>query len=291
MSRLQGTKNSPGYMGVYRLLNKVHAGHASQLWQAFDDGKNRMVGVKIVSEKFCKDREQIRYLRNEFKIGSKVVHPKIIEVYCFDFDRGIPYVAMEWFSAPNMKQRIQQGIEKLAKITPRIIEEAATGLAFLNSRGWVHRDIKPDNFLVSDEGEVKLIDLGISVRACRGWAKWFARKSKVQGTRSYISPEQLRGEAVDQRADVYSFGCTIHELLAGKPPFTGMNANELLNKHLKSPPPPLESVNSNVTPEFGQLIRKCLAKEAKQRIASLDDFLEEFRTCRLFKITPRPGAG
>ena len=171
------------------------------------------------------------------------------------------------------------------------MEEAAEGLAHLNKLGWVHRDVKPDNFLVNDQGEVKLIDLGLAVRARRGLAKWLTLRSKIQGTRSYISPEQLRGGAVDQRADVYSFGCTIHELLAGKPPFTGTNAQELLMKQLKSPPPPLEAANSNITPEFAQLVRRCLAKDPAARVQSLDEFLEGFRACRVFRITPRPPAG
>ena len=113
-----------------------------------------------------------------------------------------------------------------------------------------------------------------------------ARKTRLEGTRSYMAPEQIRGAVVDQRADVYSFGCTIFELIAGTPPFTGGNANELLNKHLRAPIPSLEAANRNVTPEFAQLLRRTLAKVPRDRPESLSVFLTELRTHRIFKETP-----
>jgi eukaryotic-like serine/threonine-protein kinase len=207
-------------------------------------------------------------------------------VYRFDWDRGQPYVAMEWFSAPNMKQRILQGVERIAPLAQQIIDQAAEALGYFNRMGWVHRDIKPDNFLVGDQGEVKLIDFALAKRQRRGLAKWFMPRAKIQGTKSYISPEQIRGEAVDQRADLYSFACTVHELVCGKPPFTGVNVNDLLNKHLKTSPPSMEAVNPNVTSEFAQLVRRSLAKQPTERPESVDDFLLEFRRIRLFRTAP-----
>jgi serine/threonine protein kinase len=103
-----------------------------------------------------------------------------------------------------------------------------------------------------------------------------------------MSPEQIRGQVLDQRADIYSFGCTIHELIAGKPPFTGTSSTELLNKHLKSTPPSLESLDKNVTMEFARLVRKTLAKDPAARPTSIGEFLEEFRKCRIFRVMTRP---
>jgi eukaryotic-like serine/threonine-protein kinase len=258
------------------------------MWQAFDDANQRMVGIKTVLEQFVKDREQIRFLRWEYAVGRTLKHPLLIELIACDSDRGVPYLAMEWFSAPNLKQRINAGIEKLAYLLPKVVDQSAEALGYFNKMGWVHRDVKPDNFLVSDNGEVKLIDFALACKQRKGIMKMFAMRSKVQGTRSYMSPEQIRGEALDVRADVYSFGCMMHELFGGKPPFTGVNSNDLLMKHLRAPPPPLEAANSNVTSDFAQLVRKCMAKNPAARPNTMVDFLNEFRMMRLFKNPQKP---
>lgn len=284
-------KETPGYLGPYRLLNVVNTSHTSQIWQAYHDGQQQIVAIKALLPKFHRDREHCGYLQREYTVGRQVVHPRVIRVFCFDRDRGTPYVAMEWFPARNMKQWLLQGTEKIAHLLPKIVQQAAEGLAYFNQQGWVHRDIKPDNFLANEEGEVKLIDFAIARRERRGLSRLLAPRAKVQGTRSYMAPEQIRGSAPDRRADVYSFGCTVHELLSGKPPYTGVSANDLLKKHLKAPPPSLEAANSNVTPEFAQLVRRMLAKDPSARPESVEEFLQEFRMMRMFRVMPRPAGG
>ena len=194
---------------------------------------------------------------------------------------------MEWFSAPNMKQRLLQGIDKIGPLIPKIIDQAAEALGYFNRMGWVHRDIKPDNFLVTDEGEVKLIDFALAKRRRRGLAKWLTARTKIQqGTKSYMSPEQIRGLPLDERSDLYSFACTLHELVSGKPPFTGVSVTDLLTKHLKSAPPSLEALNPNIMPAFAQLLRRAMAKDRNARPKSVDDFLREFRMIRVFRSMP-----
>ena len=277
------SRGTPGYLGPYRLLNVVHTGQNCQIWQAYDDGKQTMVGVKTLTEKYRSDREHRAMLRWEFMVGRSVVHPRVLQSYEFAIDRGAPYMVMEWFAAPNLKQRIQQGIDRLRPSLTQIIERSAEALGYFNRCGWVHRDIKPDNFLVADNGDVKLIDFALAVKDRRGILKWFARRPKVQGTRSYISPEQLRGAVLDIRADVYSFGCMVYELFAGRPPFTGSSAQELLNKHLKASPPTIEAADKSVTPEFAQLVRRCLAKDPGLRPQTLEEFLREMKSMKVFK--------
>lgn len=278
---------APGYLGPYRLLNVVHTGQTSQIWQAYHDGEQRRFGVKTLLHKFLRDREHTRLLRWEYAVGQKLVHERLVQICELGSDRGTPYLAMEWFPAPNMKNRIQHKTERITGQLPKIIEQAAEGLSYFNEQGWVHRDVKPDNFLVTDEGDVKLIDFALARRSSRGLTRLLGSKARVQGTRSYMAPEQIRGGALDQRADVYSFGCTVFELVAGKPPYTGASADELLMKHLRSPPPSLEAADRNVTPEFAQLVRQSLAKEPATRPESIKDFLLEFRRHRVFKSTPR----
>jgi eukaryotic-like serine/threonine-protein kinase len=280
-------RGAPGYIGPYRLLNVVHTGHVSLIWQAYDDAQQRIVGLKTLLEEDRHSREQVHFLYREFIVGQKIRHPHIIEIYASEWDPRQPYFAMEWFPFPNLKQRLlATGVQKIAPLVPKVIEQAAMALSYFHRLGWVHRDVKPDNFLVSEDGEVKLIDFALAKHPRRGVAHWISLRAKPQGTKSYISPEQIRGGAVDGRADLYSFACTVQELLAGKPPFTGASGNELLNKHLRSSPPSLEAQNSNVTPEMAQLIRRCLSKNPDLRPKTVDDFLMEFRMIRVFRRNP-----
>ncbi len=278
----------PGNIGPYRLLNVVHTSRASRIWQAYDDRKEQMVGIKTLQEEYHKDREQVGYLRWEYFVGRKVTGERIIRMFGFDTDRGCPYLAMEWFSSSNLKHKIREGIGKIAYLLPKMIEQSAEALECFNAAGFVHRDVKPDNFLVADDGSVKLIDFALARRKQSGLGKLLAPQTQVQGTRSYMAPEQIRGTAVDQRTDVYAFGCAVYELLAGKPPFTAVSADELLYKHLKASPPSLEAADGNITPEFAQLVRNCLAKDLAGRPQTLGDFLLGMRMTRIFKIAPQP---
>ncbi|MBN2292694.1 MAG: serine/threonine protein kinase [Pirellulales bacterium] len=281
-------KATPGFIGPYRLLNIVNTGQTSRIWQAYDDAAQEMCGIKVLLDDFRRDREHIGYLRQEYVVGEKLKHKHIIQINNFASDRGIYYLAMEWFPAPNMKHLIRHEFEETQHQVPNLIEQMAEALAYLNEHGWVHRDVKPDNYLVSEAGDVKLIDFALAQKTKGGLAKLLNPKMKIQGTRSYMSPEQIRGGGLDSRSDLYSLGCTIFELLSGKPPFTGSSANELLMKHIKSSPPTLESANKNVTPEFGALIRQTMSKKPNNRPKSVTDFLTQFRMLRVFKRAPKP---
>ena len=276
-------------LGSYRLLKVVHAGRCSQLWQAYDDGQQRMLAIKSVP-KAVLDSEQIGYLRQEFKVGQEIKHRWTIEVFSFDIDRsGTPFLTMEWFPAPNLKRRIRtkEDREKLYPNIPIIVERSAEGLGLMHSKGWIHRDIKPENFLVDDTGQVKLIDFGLAQRPSGWLAKLLPiNKPKRQGTASYMSPEQIRCGTLDQRADVYSFGCMLHELVAGVPPYTGSTQEDLFGKHLKAAIPPLEAANKNITTEFANLVRRCLCKDAAGRPDSAQEVLEEFRKMRMYRVFP-----
>ncbi|MBL9124986.1 MAG: serine/threonine protein kinase [Planctomycetaceae bacterium] len=279
---------SQDLLGKYRLLNIVMTGQTSQVWEAIDDAQSQRYAIKLLLSDFRKEREHVAFLKNEYAVGKSLEHPRVIRIYEYGSDKLSPYLVMELYPHPNMKQFLRRGLAQVGYLVPQVIGQAAEALAYFNDQGWVHRDIKPDNFLVSPQGDVKLIDFAMATKPKTGLMKLFARKTKTQGTRSYMSPEQIRGLALDTRADVYSFGCTIFELVGGRAPFTGGSSNELLMKHLKSPPPPLGAANPNVTPEFADLVKKTLAKRPEQRPESMSEFLREFRSLRVFKEMPKP---
>lgn len=274
---------SHGFAGPYRLLNIINTGQTSQVWQAYDDAAQMHVAVKMLQADYARDREHVSFLKWEYAVAGKIQHERICRVYKFGRERGIPFLGLEWFAAPNLKIRIQQSPGSLVRISRRVAIQATEGVAEFCRRGWVHRDIKPDNFLVSDSGQVKLIDFGLAHRAKKGWAKVFARKSKVQGTRSYMSPEQIRGKPLDERADLYSLACTLFELFSGKPPYTGVSANDLLMQHIKSPVPWLRTRNSDATSELSELLQMAMAKNPEKRHSSVEEFLARLRSIRMLE--------
>jgi eukaryotic-like serine/threonine-protein kinase len=276
------------YVGPFRLLNLIRAGKTCEVWEVMNDSKGERLAIKLLSGDAAKNREEVAFLKHEGQVGRGLDHPQVIKIYDFGTDHANVYLAMELFAAPNLKQLIHQGVESLAPLAQECIHKAAEGLSYFHSQGWIHRDVKPDNFLVDPQGDVKLIDFALAIRRKTGLARLFAGKSKIQGTRSYMSPEQIRGQPLDERADIYSFGCMVHELIGGKPPYTGNTTNDLLTKHLRSPIPPLQAMNRNVTDSFAQLVRRMLAKKPAERPQTMAEFLTETRTMEIFKVRPAP---
>lgn len=277
------------FLGPYRLVRLIGQGHTCDVWEAAKTDDTTRYVLKVLRRDLRKDKEAIASLKNEYDCGKALKHKNIIRVYDFNTEGEATYVVMEHFEHDNLKLWLRSGPQKVAHLALKFMEQSAEALYYFNSEGWVHRDVKPDNFLLSGEGVAKLIDFAISTKQKSGLSAMFSfGRRAVQGTRSYMSPEQIRNQNLDARADVYSYGCTIFELLAGKPPFTGTNADELLSKHLTAAIPTVQVHNENVTPEFANLIRKTMAKRRDERPATMWEFLKEFRSMRVFKILPKP---
>jgi serine/threonine protein kinase len=249
----------------------VRAGHAAKIWEAMNSTDHQRVALKALHGKACTDRSEIAALKHEFNVGQSLKHPNVIELREFNIARNVPYLVMEYFDGPNIKQMLRQEPEFVQEHLVDIMHKALRALGHVHQRGWVHRDVKPDNFLLKEDGDLRLIDFSIAEKIKRGLGKLFGGKSKVQGTMSYISPEQLRGESVDGRADIYGLGCMFFELVAGRVPYTGTNANDLLNKHIKAVVPSLAAMNNEVTPEFAKLVAEMMAKRPDERPDSIED--------------------
>jgi serine/threonine protein kinase len=263
----------------------IRAGASCQIWEVISDIDNRRCALKTLQERFREDKREIGLLRHEYTVGHALHHANVIEIYDFNIARGIPYLAMEYFESSNLKQWIRQSSDdpKNILLLPVIIQHCAEALAYFHEQGWVHRDIKPDNFLVNEETVVKLIDFAIAQKVKRGLGRLFGGRGKVQGTRSYMSPEQIRGETIDQRSDVYSFGCMLYELFCGRPPYTGGSADELLQKHLTAGIPTIATGSDLVSPEFSQLVTRMMAKEPQGRPDSMQAFLDELDGMRIVR--------
>lgn len=277
------------YIGSYRLLKLVRAGATCQIWEVISEVNNRRCALKVLKDEHSTNKDEIGLLKHEFQVGHALHHPNVIEIYEFDVARGIPFLALEYFDSSNLKQWIRQEADSdnSREALPAIIRGSAEGLSYLHEQGWVHRDIKPDNFLVNQRLEVKLIDFAIAEKIKKGFARFLSSKPKVQGTRSYMSPEQIRGEQPDVRSDIYSYGCMLFELFCGRPPFTGGSPDELLQKHLKAPIPSVIANNSEVSPEFADLISRMMSKSPGDRPGTMREFLEQFETMRMIRLQRR----
>jgi serine/threonine protein kinase len=276
------------YLGPYRLLNVVNTGQTSRLWQAYDDSKREFLGIKTLLHQYRRDRTQVSMLKWEFQVGEKLDHERLIDIQRYMSDRGVPFLVMEWFSAPNLKHLLNRGYDQYCYYLPKVLPMMVEALGAFHEYGWIHRDIKPDNFLFQTETEqLKLIDFALARKIKGGFGRLFSPRSKVQGTGSYMSPEQIRRKSLDVRSDIYSLGCTIFELLAGKPPFTGMNMSDLLQRHLQSPAPSVSAKNKNVTPEMAELLQLMLAKNIEKRPKNCQDLAKMLGSIRIFRRTPK----
>lgn len=276
------------FLGPYRLIRLIRGGTSCQVWEAIKDPDPRRIAMKVLLEEKRKNKEEILQLKNEGLVGIGLDNPYVIKIFEFTTEHHLPFLAMELFNAKNLKQELRERPENLAFHAPDIIRQCALGLSYFNEQGYIHCDVKPDNFLVNAKGVVKLIDFSIAQKIKTGFGGFFGGRRAIQGTRSYMSPEQIRAKGLDARSDIYGFGCVVFELLCGKPPFSAVSPDDLLKKHLTSPPPSAAVHNSAVSAELSALIQRMLSKDKAKRPDSFRAFLAEFKGMSTFKAGMRP---
>ena len=276
-------------IGHYRILASVYTGQATRTLKAYDDSTKTTFAIKQLLPKAAGNRFQVNMLKWEYTIGSCFSCGSMIHAHEYGKDRGVPYLVMDWFPGPSVKQLIHLGYSQYCPVLPDLIPKLLEPLIALHEAGYVHRDIKPDNYLYAPELGVKLIDFAL-VRKKGGFLdRFFHRRGVTQGTATYMSPEQIRNQPLDGRADLYSLGASILELLTGTPPVTGNSMNELLNKHLSGPVPSALAKNKNVTPEFNALLQSMMAKKRENRPVSARAVSDTLRRMKLFVKPPQSG--
>ncbi len=275
----------PEHLGSLRLVRQIGSGRHCQVWEAREGLEGRPVAVKVVAPEMAADPAQRKLLQHELRVAQSLDHDAIIRIERFATDGGLPHLVMEFYPHPNLKRLLLSGEQSLAPLLQPIALQLAQALEHMHARGWVHRDVKPDNVLVAPNGRVKLIDLAIAARS-RGMLGRLLGGAPPQGTPSYMSPEQIRGRPLDARSDIYAFGCLLYELLAGRPPFTASTTNDLLNKHVAAPVPAVEASNRNATAAASELLRRLLAKRPENRPADMREVAVQLRSIRLLDPVP-----
>ena len=273
-------------IGNYRLVKCLQSGQNSEVFEVVETSSHRHFALKVLHQDMNDNADAKKMLYHEAKVGLEMRHPNVIRIVYVSEEKEHHYFVMEYFPAGSLKVRlVNKQYDFIRERAHSIFKQAATGLAYINASGWVHRDIKPDNLLVNSAGELRIIDFAIAQKivAPSFFSKLFHRKGLVQGTRSYMSPEQIRGEMLDGRADIYSYGATLYELVAYRPPFRAGTQQELLQKHiLEKPVPPIVYV-PELTPEFSDLVVRCLAKKRDQRPQTFHEVLKAINQLRVYK--------
>jgi serine/threonine protein kinase len=275
----------PDQLGPVRLVRQIGTGRNCQVWEGREGVEGRAVAVKVVTPSRAGAAAERRLLQHELRVARTLDHPSVIRIDRYATEAGLPHLVMELYPHPNLKKLMATGAEPLAPLVQPIAVALAEALEHMHDRGWIHRDVKPENVLAAPDGRVKLIDLAIAARA----AGFFGRLlggTPPQGTPSYMSPEQIRGRPLDARSDIYSFGCVLFELIAGRPPFTASTKNDLLNRHIGGTVPALEAANRHTTPAAAELVRRMLAKRPADRPESMREVALQLRAMRLLERLP-----
>ncbi len=256
---------SRDFLGPYRLARLIRVGSTAEVWEAIEENSQDRFALKVLKASIQDDKTEIALLKHEYNVAKDLSSPRVVKVLEYREESGRPFLVLELFSELNMKQALRRGPDSLAFMLDKIVEQAAEGLYYMHTKNWIHLDIKPDNFLVSREGDVKLIDFTIAEKKKTGLGKMFHSAKVAKGTRSYMAPEQIRRKVCDERTDIYAFGCVLYELCTGKPPYTGDTPNDLLSKHLTASIPSPIVHNDNVTREFADIVRAMMAKKPDEQ--------------------------
>ena len=278
----------PEQLGSIRLTRQLGLGRRCQIWEGIEAGGAKRVAVKVATPEAAGNAELKRLLKHELAVAQSLDHPAIIKIDRYSTAGGLPHLVMELFRHPNLKQRLTGGPGPLAGQAQKIAVGVADAVTHLHERGWVHRDLKPENILLDDSGTIRLIDLALAVHPVGLLGRLLPRRAKAQGSISYMPPEQIRGGAVDQRADVYAFGCLLHELLTGRPPFTASTQQELLSKQLHASVPSAAATNEAVSGQVDGLLRQLLAKKPADRPDSMKELASTLRQIPFFKPGSQP---
>jgi serine/threonine protein kinase len=278
-------------IGGYRLLKLMMTGQTSQVWEVVEVASHRHFAIKLLLPEHAAKSEMRSLLLHEASVGKELGgNANVIRIVSVNREPKNPYFVMEYFPGGSLKARLmRKETDFIREHAHNLFKQAATALAYMNATGWVHRDVKPDNLLVNSAGELRVIDFALAKRIEKPgfFGKMFRRKGKVQGTRSYMSPEQIRGAPLDGRADIYSFGATCFELVTGRPPFRGASNQDLLAKHCIEKPVTPRVHNPDVTEEFADLVLRMLAKKREERPRDFHEVLMKLRAIRVFKNETR----
>ena len=266
--------------GRYEIQDIIGVGGMAVVYKAYDSIDDRVVAIKVLKDEYLADEEYRRRFKNESKAIAILSHPNIVKVYDVSFGDRLQYIVMEHVEGITLKEYIEQcGVVNWNEALFFVIQ-ILRALQHAHDKGIVHRDIKPQNIMLLDNGLIKVTDFGIA-RFSRGETRTITEKAI--GSVHYISPEQAKGQLTDDKADIYSIGVVLYEMLTGKLPFDGDNAVAIALMQLQVEAEPLRSINPDIPMGFEQITLKAMQKNPRDRYQSVAEMLRDLEE---FKMNP-----
>src|SRR5215475_1656576 len=274
----------------YKIVSFLGRGGMGEVYLAEDKRLHRKVALKMLPAQFMNDAERLRRFEREASAASATNHPNIITIHEIGQVDGAHYIVTEFIDGQTLRQRMQAAKLSLNEVVDVAIQ-VAQALEAAHSAGIVHRDIKPENVMVRRDGLVKVLDFGLAKLTehqptsgeggidsqAATLAKVNTDSGTVMGTASYMSPEQARGQKVDARTDIFSLGVALYEMIAGSPPFDGVNALDVIGAILQKEPAPLSQTAAEAAPELERIVSKALRKDREERYQTVKDLLNDLR--------------
>src|ERR1700683_245931 len=273
MNLASGTK-----LGPYEIVSLLGAGGMGEVYRARDSRLRREVAIKVLPQALSLDADRMRRFEQEALATAALNHPNILAVFDIGTSEGSPYVVSELLEGETLRERLRSGALPVRKALDYSLQ-IANGLAAAHEKGIIHRDLKPENLFLTKDGRLKILDFGLakliqsepSVQTSLRTVTHGTEAGMVLGTAGYMSPEQVRGIAVDARSDIFSFGAILYEMLSGKRAFHGDTAADTMTAILKEDPPDLTETNRNISPALERIVQHCLEKNPEARFHSASD--------------------
>jgi serine/threonine protein kinase/Tol biopolymer transport system component len=279
-------------LGPYRIVGILGEGGMGAVYRAHDTRLGREVAIKVLTAVTLSDHEKLQRFEQEARTTGMLNHPNLLTVYDVGNHDGTPYLVTELLEGETLRDRLNRGA-----INPRkavdIASQIANGLAAAHEKGIVHRDLKPENIFGTRDGRIKILDFGIAkLTRAGGEGPTFqpaaTEPGMVMGTVGYMSPEQVRGEPVDQRSDIFAFGAIVYEMLSGSRAFKRNSSIETLSAILKEDPPELIDISPNIPPSLDRLVRRCMEKDRDLRFQTARDLAFNLETMSTTAQAPPP---
>ena len=256
----------------YEILEKIGTGGMSDVYKAKDHKLNRFVAVKVLKQEFSENTNFVSKFRVEAQAAASLMHPNIVNVYDVGEENGVHYIVMELVEGITLKKYIEKKARLSVKEAVSIAIQACMGLEAAHNNHIIHRDIKPQNIIISKEGKVKVTDFGIAKAATSNTIT-----SNVMGSVHYTSPEQARGGYSDERSDIYSMGITLFEMLTGRVPFNGDTTVAIAIKQIQEPMPSPRDFVPEIPVSVEQIVLKCTQKSPDRRYQSVGALIEDLK--------------